>query len=164
MVGSLMSVVLVSTCVAVTVAQTPLPVSPDFLREASASDTSQLMEEQRVLAVEDAWVNAEINRDEAILRQVIDDRFVFNANSGALSDKEALIKNVKGWNMTGQTITDRTVLVDGDVAVVFGTTEMRFDAEEKGESVSLLRYTATYIKRGDQWRALALQMAKRTLN
>jgi ketosteroid isomerase-like protein len=118
-------------------------------------------EEQRVLAVEDEWVNAEINGDEATLRRVIDDRFVYNSNSGKLSGKEDLIKNVLSWNMTGQTITERTVLVEGDLAVVFGTTELRFASADQEESVSLLRYTATYIKRQDQWRAIALQMAER---
>ena len=67
------------------------------------TDTSVQTEEQRVLAVEDQWINAEINRDEATLRRVIDDRFVYNSNSGNLSGKEDLIKNVLSWNMTGQT-------------------------------------------------------------
>ena len=30
-----------------------------------------------------------------------------------------------GWNMVSQTITDRTVLVDGDTTIVFGTANVR---------------------------------------
>ena len=118
-------------------------------------------EGQRVLATEDEWVAAEIGRDEAVLRRVIDDRFVFNANSGKTSGKSDLIRNVLGWKMTGQTVSERTVLVDGETAVVSGTTEMRFASEGGGESRRLLRYTATYVKREGKWRALALQMANR---
>jgi hypothetical protein len=51
--------------------------------------------------------------------------------------------------------------VEGDTAVVFGTTELRFASAGKEDTISLLRHTATYIKREGQWRAFALQMAKR---
>lgn len=115
----------------------------------------------RVLATEDEWVSAEINRDEATLRRVIDDRFVLNSGNGKTSGKTDLIRTVLAWKMTGQTVSERTVLVDGDTAVVFGTTELRFAAEGGGESRRRLRYTATYIKREGAWRALALQMANR---
>jgi ketosteroid isomerase-like protein len=150
---------LTTTALAVTVAcAVCLPI------EGIAADMANQQpdrEAQRVLATEDEWVAAEIGRDEATLLRVIDDRFVFNANSGTTSDKAQLIKNVLAWNMTGQTVSERTVLVQGDTAVVFGTTELRFAAEGKAEAKSLLRYTATYIKRDGQWRALALQMTRR---
>jgi len=130
---------------------------------ASAAIANEQVEEegQRVLAVEDEWIAAEINRDEATLRRVIDDRFVLNSNNGKTAGKAALIKNILGWKMTGQTISERTVLVEGDMAVTFGTTELEFASEGKQDSKSKLRYTAIYIKRGGQWRALALQMTKR---
>ena len=127
----------------------------------AVSGASASTEEQRVLAVEDEWIGAEINRDEITLRRVIDDRFVLNSSSGKTSDKTTVIKNILAWNLVGQTITERSVLVEGDTAVVFGTTELRFATAGKEDTTSLLRYTATYIKRGGQWRALALQMAKR---
>jgi ketosteroid isomerase-like protein len=127
----------------------------------AVSGASPATEEQRVLAVEDEWIGAEINRDEITLRRVIDDRFVLNSNSGKTSDKLTLIKNILGWNLVAQTITERSVLVEGDTAVVFGTTELRFASAGKEDTTSLLRYTATYIKREGQWRAVALQMAKR---
>ena len=125
------------------------------------SSASPSTEEQRVLAVEDEWIGAEINRDEITLRRVIDDRFVLNSNSGKTSDKFTLIKNILAWNLVAQTITERSVLVEGDTAVVFGTTELRFASAGKEDTTSLLRYTATYIKRDGQWRAVALHMAKR---
>ena len=128
---------------------------------AVMEDAQMEAEGQHVLAVEDEWISAEINRDEAALRRVIDDRFVFNSSNGRTSGKADLIKSVLGWKMTGQTVSERTVLVDGDTAVVFGTTELRFASETREDSKTLLRYTATYVKRGGKWRALALQMTKR---
>lgn len=128
--------------------------------EMPAADASPATEEQRVLATEDEWVNAEIRRDEVTLRRVLDDRYVYNRNNGSLSTKEGFIQGVLGSTLAGETITDRTILVDGDLAVTFGTAEIRFHSEGGGDHVSVMRYTATYVKRGDQWRAIALQMAK----
>ena len=95
------------------------------------------------------------------LRRVIDDQFVSNSNNGQTAGKEDLIKGVLGWNMTGQTISERSVLVSGDTAVIFGTTELRFASAGGEETKSLLRYTSIYVKRDGQWRAIALHMARR---
>ena len=119
-------------------------------------------DETALLAVEDAWINAEIERDEATLRRVIDERFVLNSNNGQTSGKEALIEGVLSWNMTGQTITERSVLVDGNSAMIFGTTEFRFTSEGSEETSSLMRYTTMYLKRNGKWRAIGLHMAKRS--
>lgn len=124
--------------------------------------TSMSAEESAVISAEEDWIRAEINRDERTLRRVIDDQFVANSNDGQTSGKEALIETVLGWNMTGQTISERSVLVNGDTAVIFGTTEMQFASPGKAATTSRLRYTATYVKRGGQWRAIALHMARRS--
>lgn len=118
-------------------------------------------EEQRVLAAEDAYVAAELSRDEAALRKMVDDRFVFNSSPGTTSGKEALIQNVLGMNMTGQTIRERSVLIEGDVAFVFGTADLRFGGPGRAESVSTLRYTSTFVKRQGEWHLLSLQMQAR---
>ena len=63
--------------------------------------------------------------------------------------------------MTGQTVRERSVLVEGDVALVFATAELRITNAASQESVTTLRYTATYVRRGDSWRMIALQMQPR---
>jgi len=117
---------------------------------------------QHVLSVEDEYVAAEVHRDEPTLRRILDDRFVYNDNDGTTSGKSELIRTVMGMSMTGQTLSERTILVDGDTALIFGTTELRFASDTGEESKSTLRYTSTYIKRHGQWRFLALQMTQRT--
>lgn len=119
-------------------------------------------EEQRVLAVEDEWIDAEVNRDDTTLHRIIDDRFVLNSSDGTTSGKADLIRRVLESHMVSQKVSERTVLVDGVTAITFGTTELRFAAPGKDETATLLRYTAVYVKRENQWRALALQMTKRT--
>jgi ketosteroid isomerase-like protein len=138
--------------VAIAIVLAGIGLSPDM------SNASAQTEEQRVLAVEDEYVAAEIRRDEAVLRRLVDDRFVLNSSSGKTSDKDALIRSVLDMRMVAQTITERSVLVEGDIAIVFGTAKLQFAVPGKEDSVSILRYTSTYVKRGGQWRMLALQM------
>lgn len=119
-------------------------------------------DESRVLATEDDYVAAEVSRDEARLRKLIDDRFVFNSARGTTSGKEELIQSVLQMNMVGQSVRERSVLIEGDIAFVFGTADLQFARPGQPESVSSLRYTATYVRRGGQWRMLALQMQPRS--
>jgi ketosteroid isomerase-like protein len=121
----------------------------------------QQPQEQRVLATEDEYVAAEVNRDEPTLRRLVDDRFVYNSSKGTTSGKEELVKNVLEMTMTRQTLTERSVLMEGDVAFIFGTTELRFAVPGKEDAVSTLRYTSTWVKRQGEWRMLALQMQQR---
>lgn len=118
-------------------------------------------EEQSVLAAEDEYVAAEVTRDEATLRRLVDDRFVFNSSKGTTTGKEELIQSVLKMAMVGQTLRERTVVIEGDIALIFGTADLRFEVPGKEDSVSSLRYTSTYVKRQGQWRMLALQMQKR---
>lgn len=120
-----------------------------------------MTEEERVLAAEDEYVAAEVARDESALRRLVDERFTFNRANGTTSGKEELVAGVLRMSMTGQTITERSVLVEGNVALVFGTAELRLQPPGGQESISVLRYTATYIRRDDRWRLLALQMQGR---
>lgn len=128
---------------------------------AAIADETILAEEAAVLATEDAWVRAEVARDEATLRRILDDQFVRNDASGTTSAKEAVIQSILGMNMTGQTISERSVLVAGGTAVTFGTAKMHLAVPDSDDVVVLLRYTTTYVKRNGEWRAIALHMSGR---
>ena len=119
--------------------------------------------EQQVTAIDDEYVVAEVGHDEPAMRRLIDDRFVFNTGRGAMMGKEAFIAQALKLPMVGQTISERSVLVEGDMAFVFATTELRFaGAPGEAETVSTYRYTCAYVRREGQWRMLALQMQLRT--
>ena len=117
--------------------------------------------EEEVLSVEDDYAAAEVKRDEPALRRLIDENFVHNRSDGTTGSKDDLIQGVLQTNMVGQTLRERTVLIEGEIALIFGTTDLRFKDPGKPEVLSSLRYTAIYIKRNGQWRMLALQMQQR---
>jgi hypothetical protein len=129
--------------------------------QSTTSPSAQQAEEMRVLATEDEYVAAEVSRNEVALRRLVDDRFQFNTSRGTTTEKEEFIQGVLKMSMVDQTIKERSVLIEGNVALVFGTAEIRFANPGKPESTSTLRYTATYINREGQWRMLALQMQQR---
>jgi hypothetical protein len=129
--------------------------------QVMTTSVPQQTEEQRVLAAEDEYVAAEVTRDEAALRRLVDDRFAFNSSKGATTGKEEFVQSVLKLALVGQTIRERSVLIEGDIALIFGTAELRFADPGKEVSVQDLRYTSTYVKRDGQWRMLALQVQQR---
>jgi hypothetical protein len=131
-------------------------------QERSALVNPQIhSEEARVLAIEDEYVAAEVARDEPTLRRIVDERFRFNSDRGITTGKEELIQGILRMSMVGQTITERSVLLEGELALVFGTSEIVTAKPGQDQSTSLLRYTAAYVNRDGQWRMLALQMQRR---
>jgi ketosteroid isomerase-like protein len=119
--------------------------------------------EREVLDLERAWVNAEIDRDEAALRAILDDQFVCTFGSGRLLDKEAFIRAIIGDgsnSMLSHDLTERTFVLDGDTAVVVDTDTVR--GTNKGASyTNVLRATAVYVRREGSWRVLAEHLVRR---
>ena len=58
-----------------------------------------------------------------------------------------------------QSLTDESVVVDGDTAVVVGTDTFHMTDGAKPDGLAL-RYTITFIRRGGQWTALAEHIVK----
>jgi hypothetical protein len=140
-------------------AMTAMLIASSTVRsEAVAAQTPAPGDEQQVIATEAEWVEAEVKRDAAVLDRVLDERFLINSSKGVPRNKASVIADVLVWTLVSETITDRTVLVDGNTAIVFGTATFRFAVEGKDEATSAARYTTTYIKRDGRWRALALHM------
>ena len=114
-------------------------------------------EKQQVLDLEQLWVNSEIKHDAAALRHILDDKFVASFGANKPYDKEAFIKATVGGEVDpteSQTLTDRTIIMDGDTAVVIGTDTLR-GTRKSGAYSEVARYTVTYIRRNEHWVALA---------
>lgn len=130
---------------------------PSHADTANGSTASSAEAERELLKLEGEWTAAEIKRDAATLRRILDDKFVVTFGTGKAIDKEGFIKNVVGDEtdvILSQDITDRTVRVDRDTAVVVETDTVH--GTDKGEPYTqVLRMTTTYIKRNGHWLALA---------
>jgi hypothetical protein len=123
----------------------------------SNESTSEFIKLQ-VLAAEDSYVLAEIKRDSAELHRLVDDKFILNSGDGTTLGKKEFIKAVLRMNMTDQTLSERSIIIEGNIGIVLGTTEIEFHNPGEDPRISKLRYTSIYVKRKDEWRMLALQM------
>lgn len=129
--------------------------SPELRAQEGSPET------QAVLAVEDAYFAAELARDEAALRRIVDDAFVHNRSDGRTEGKAALIDAIRRSNLVSRTIGMRTVLVEGDTAYVFGTAELTLGSVTGPPRISRLRYSTTYQRHDGVWRLLALHVSPR---
>lgn len=110
-----------------------------------------------MLNVGKEWAAAEVKHDAATVRRILDDKFVATWGVKGPLDKEAYLKEVLGENVdpaASQTLTDETVVLDGDTAVVLGTDTAR-GTENGATYTAVLRYTVTYVRRNARWVALA---------
>jgi acyl-CoA thioesterase I len=126
---------------------------------ASKNNTTALPADpkQEVLALGQQWVAAENKHDTTTLERILDDKFIASFGTGKPYDKQAFIKLVTSDEVDpteSQTLTDETVLIDGDTAVVVGTDTDR-GTEQGVAYTTSYRYTATYIHRHGEWAALA---------
>lgn len=112
---------------------------------------------QQVLDLGKEWAAAEVKHDATTLRRVLDDKFVASFDAKKPYDKEAFIKEILAGDVDpteSQTLTDETVVIDQDTAVVVGTDTVR--GTDKGAAYTVVfRYTVTYIRRHGEWIALA---------
>ena len=112
---------------------------------------------QEVLDLEKEWVAAEIKHDAATLRRILDDKFLVSFGANKPYDKETFIKNETTGDVDlteSQILTDQSIIIDHDTAVVVGTDTLR--GTKNGVAYTMVgRYTATYVYRNGQWLALA---------
>jgi Domain of unknown function (DUF4440) len=86
---------------------------------ASAED-----DKKQVLNLEDAWVVAENKQDVTTLQRVLDDKFVSSSGAKKPVDKQAFIREIVSGDVdpsASQILSERSVILDGDTAVVVGT-------------------------------------------
>jgi len=125
--------------------------------KATLPDDDLSAAKQQVLDLEKEWVAAEVKRDASTLRRILDDKFVASFGANKPYDKEAFIKQIVTGNADpteSQTLTDETVTIDHDTAVVVGTDTLR-GTESGAAYTAVYRYTVTYIRSHGQWVALA---------
>ena len=144
---------LIATCLATSSALGGAAAHPP----AASSD-----DERQLFRLEQQWIAAEIKRDPATLRRILDVRFMATFGASKSVDKEGFIKVVLGDgadNTLSQDLSEQTVRVAEDTAVIFETDTVR--GIDHGKPYTLvLRISTTYVKRHDRWLALAEHIAK----
>lgn len=115
---------------------------------------------QQLLELEKEWTVAEDKHDAAALQRILDERFVATFGAKTL-DKKAFIELFAGKvdPTESQTLTYEAVIIDGDTAVLVGT-DTAHGTKDGAAYTAVYRYTVTYIRRHQRWRALAEHIVK----
>lgn len=124
--------------------------------QAPAADSGADRARKDLAVLERAWVDAEINRDPVALERILDDQFVCTFQTSKPLRKSDFIKaeTRPGGPKETQDLSDETVVISGDTAIVVETDTLR--GVKDGSPYAITgRFTVTYIKRGGHWRALA---------
>jgi len=129
---------------------------------AQNSNPSSADAKQQVQDLEQQWITAENKHDANTLRRILDDQFISTFGANAPHDKDYFIRHITAGEVDptqAQTLTDETVVVDGDTAVSVGTDTIS-GTNNGAVHTSAFRYTLTYIHRNGQWLALAEHIVK----
>lgn len=108
------------------------------------------------------WVAAENEHDAAALERLLDDQFISTYTAGKPTRKKAFIASLtkgKADPRQTQSLTDETIVVDGDTAILVGTDTFHRTDHAEPDGLAL-RYTITCVRRGGRWVALAEHIVK----
>lgn len=117
---------------------------------------------QQVETLMKDWMAAENEHDAAALGRILDDDFISTYGAGKPVRKDAFIKSLTKGEADprqSQSLSDETVIVDGDTAVLVGTNIFHRTDGAKPDGLAL-RYTITCVRRNAHWTALAEHIVK----
>ena len=108
------------------------------------------------------WVTAENEHDAAALERILDDNFISTFEAGKPTRKAAFIKSLtkgKADPKQTQSLTDETVVVEGNTAILVGTDTFHRTDHADPDGLAL-RYTITAVKKDGRWVAIAEHIVK----
>jgi len=108
------------------------------------------------------WVTAENAHDAAALERILDDQFISTYGAGKPTRKAAFIASLtkgKADPRQSQSLTDETIVVDGDTAILVGTDTFHRTDHAEPDGLAL-RYTITCVRKNGRWVALAEHIVK----
>jgi hypothetical protein len=111
----------------------------------------------RLLTLERQWAEAEFKHDAAFLDRILDDRFILIDQQGRTQDKAAFVATSLKSAMGPQTLSDETVRIFGDTAVILGTDTAQ---PSDGKAPYSVRYVTVYVRRKGRWRAVAEEFSR----
>ena len=116
-----------------------------------------------LVALEDAYAEAEVARGEAALRRVLDEHFSAPSRVDAdISEKLALLDAVARTAVVREAVAEREVRLTGDGATVNGIVAITYSAPS-GAPVSRCRFTETFQSRDGIWRLVERRLSDRPL-
>ena len=100
--------------------------------------------EAELIALDDAWIDAEVSGDRAALERILHENFLVTYPSGRTVDRTTFVDGILENRPAPFTVIHESIQVHGDTALII-------DVSEDGG----LKFTWIAIKRGNQWRVIS---------
>ncbi len=121
-------------------------------QSASSSDAIR----SKLIAMENAWNQAQLHRDSKAINEMVADTFVYTDTDGTVMNKAKFMADIKNPSVVTTVVANRDVEVYlySDVAIVTG--EYRAKGKYKGEPFDHRgRFTDTWILASGRWQCVA---------
>jgi hypothetical protein len=113
-------------------------------------------QESKLIALENAWNQAQVHHDAKALETLVGDRFVYTDYDGTVMDKTRFLADIKNPDFRASSITNDDIKVDvyPNAAVVSGTYHTK--GAYKGKPIDHRgRFTDTWIFQNKVWQCVA---------
>ncbi|QJW89561.1 nuclear transport factor 2 family protein [Spirosoma taeanense] len=124
----------------------------------SSSASTSTADEKAIANAERHRFNAQVNKDYAVLNQLLADDLVYTHSHGGTDTKQSYIQSIRDGKSQYDAIDilEQKIRVYGNTAVVNGICMIK--ATNNGESINTrLRYTDVYVRNGSQWQMVTWQ-------
>jgi Domain of unknown function (DUF4440) len=108
-------------------------------------------QESELIALSDAWIDAEVHHDKAALERLLDERFLVTFASGNTLDRTAFVDRLMNMEIKPFEVLNEVVNVHGDAALVISTT-----------TDHTTKFTWVAVKKEGQWRVISETFSKIT--
>jgi ketosteroid isomerase-like protein len=118
--------------------------------------------DKAVLAALDAWKVAMLKKDRAALEKIFHPDLSYGHSSAMVETKAQAIPHIVdglGWEAID--LSDTTVRLQGNVALVNGKTDMHQRNKDKPTTISKLTVLTVWIKGAQGWQMIARQAVRR---
>ncbi len=112
--------------------------------------------------LEEAWRNAMLNGNSAVLESLLADDYTAIKAKGAIQTKEQALSNLKSGSLqlTALSISDRKVRIYGTTAVVTSLAELTGNRNDQ-EVTGRYRYTRVYVRNSQgQWKIVSFEASR----
>ena len=109
----------------------------------------QSAQESELVALSDAWIEAEVRNDPEALRRLLDERFMATFASGQTMDRAAFIEWIRKAEIKPFQVINESILLHGDTAVVIGVNSER-----------TAKFTWVAVRKAQGWRVVSETYSK----
>ena len=109
----------------------------------------QSKQESELIALSDAWIEAEVQRDTSALERLLDERFIATLASGQTIDRAGFIAWVQESDIKPFQVTNEAIHIHGETAVVITVDLAR-----------TVKFTWVAVKAGQRWQVVSETFSK----